>query len=113
MEPFLLSDVGILAGKETPVQPSPRTVKETFNAIQVIPFDIQKDVTFPTEYLAALQTEISKQLVSAKVFAEVVPAGQTPTVPSPHPRSSSLEKIGPVRRRSSIMNRPTVTASQV
>jgi hypothetical protein len=67
-----------------PVQPPPRTVKETFNAIQVIPFDIQKDVTFPPEYLAALQTEISKQLVSAKVFAEVVPVGQTPTVPSPH-----------------------------
>jgi hypothetical protein len=75
---------GTSSSNGAPVQPSPRTVKETFNAIQVIPFDIQKDVTFPAEYLAALQTEISKQLVSAKVFAEVVPAGQTPTVPSPH-----------------------------
>jgi len=67
-----------------PAQTPPLTVKETYNAIQVDPFDIQKDVTFPPEYLATLQTEITKQLVSAKIFAEVVPAGQTPSLPNPH-----------------------------
>jgi hypothetical protein len=79
-----LVPAGTSSSNGAPVQPLPRTVKETFNAIQVTPFDIQKDVTFPPEYLAALQTEISKQLVTAKVFAEVIPAGQTLTVPSPH-----------------------------
>jgi hypothetical protein len=64
-------------------QTSPRTVKETYNAIQVDMFVIQKDVTFPPEYLAALQTEITKQLVSAKIFAEVVPAGQVSSLPNP------------------------------
>jgi hypothetical protein len=72
------------AATPAPAQTPPRTVKETYNAIQVDPFDIQKDVNFPAEYLAALQTEITKQLVNAKIFAEVVPAGQTPSLPNPH-----------------------------
>jgi uncharacterized protein DUF4410/polyglycine hydrolase-like protein len=61
-----------------------RTVKQTYNAIQVSSFEIQKDVTFPPEYLALMQTEISKQLTSAKVFAEVVSAGQTASTPDAH-----------------------------
>jgi hypothetical protein len=63
------------------VQTAPRTVKQTYNAIYVAPFEIQKDVTFPPEYVALMQTEISKELSSAKVFAEVVAAGQTASTP--------------------------------
>jgi hypothetical protein len=50
----------------------------------VAPFEIQKDVTFPPEYVALMQTEISKELSSAKVFAEVVAAGQTASTPDIH-----------------------------
>jgi hypothetical protein len=67
-----------------PVQPAPRTVKQTYNAIYVAPFEIQKDVTFPAEYVALMQAEISKELSSAKVFAEVVGAGQTVSTPDAH-----------------------------
>ena len=65
------------ARSAAPVKPTPLTVKQTYNAIYVAPLKIQKDVTFPSEYLAPMQTEISKELTSAKVFAEVVTAGQT------------------------------------
>ena len=51
------------------VKPTPLTVKQTYNAIYVAPLEIHKDVTFPPEYLALMQTEISKELTSAKVFA--------------------------------------------
>jgi hypothetical protein len=59
-------------------------VKKTYNAIYVAPFEIQRDVTFPPEYLALMQTEISKELNSAKVFAEVVTEGQTASTPDTH-----------------------------
>ena len=61
------------ARSAAPVKPTPLTVKQTY----VAPHKIQKDVTFPSEYLAPMQTEISKELTSAKVFAEVLTAGQT------------------------------------
>jgi hypothetical protein len=69
------------ARSAAPVKPTPLTVKQTYNAIYVAPLKIQKDVTFPSEYLAPMQTEISKELTSAKVFAEVVTAGQTASTP--------------------------------
>jgi hypothetical protein len=56
-------------------------VQQTYNAIYVAPLEIQKGVTFPSEYRALMQTEISKELTSAKVFAEVVTAGQTASTP--------------------------------
>jgi hypothetical protein len=59
-------------------------VEQTYKAIYVAPLEIQKDVTFPPEYLALMQTEISKELNSAKVFAEVVTAGQTASTPDAH-----------------------------
>ena len=68
----------------TAVQAAPRTVKQTYNAIYVAPFAIQKDVTFPPEYVALMQTEISKELSSAKVFTEVVAPGQTASTPDAH-----------------------------
>jgi len=61
------------ARSAAPVKTTPLTVKQTY----VAPLKIQKDVTFPSEYLAPMQTEIFKELTSAKVFAEVVTAGQT------------------------------------
>jgi Domain of unknown function (DUF4410) len=67
-----------------PVQLTPRTVKQTYNVIYVAPFEILKDVTFPPEYVALMQTEISKELSSAKIFAEVVAAGQTAATPDAH-----------------------------
>jgi hypothetical protein len=72
------------ASSAAPVKPTPRTVKKTYNAIDVAPFEIQRDVTFPLEYLALMQTEISKELTSAKVFAEVVTEGQTASTPDTH-----------------------------
>ena len=68
----------------TAVQAAPRTVKQTYNAIFVAPFEIQKDVTFPPEYVALMQTEISKELSSARVFTEVVASGQTASTPDAH-----------------------------
>lgn len=59
-------------------------MKQTYNAIYVAPLETQKDVTFPPEYLALMQTEISKELTSAKVFAEVITAGQTASTPDVH-----------------------------
>jgi hypothetical protein len=50
----------------------------------VAPFEIQKDVKFPPEYLALMQTEIFKELTSTKVFAEVVTEGQTASTPDAH-----------------------------
>jgi hypothetical protein len=72
------------ASSAAPVQPAPRTVKQTYNAIYVAPFEIQKDVTFPPEYVALMQTEISTELSSAKVFAEVAAAGKTASTPDAH-----------------------------
>ncbi len=71
------------AAKPAP-PPAPRTVKQIYNAIQVAAFEIQKESNFPPEFLPALQTEIAKQLTSAKAFAEVVPAGQSPAAPDAH-----------------------------
>jgi Domain of unknown function (DUF4410) len=72
------------ASSAAPVKPAPRTVKQTYNGIYVAPFEIQKDVTFPPEYVALMQTEISKELSSAKIFPEVVTAGQTASSPDAH-----------------------------
>jgi hypothetical protein len=42
------------------MQPAPRTVKQTYNAIYVAPFEIQKDVTFLPEYVALMQRKSPK-----------------------------------------------------
>ncbi len=72
------------ASTANPSAAASRTVKQTYSAIQVAEFDIQKDSNFPPEFLPALQTEIARELSGARVFAEVVPAGQSPTVPEAH-----------------------------
>ena len=64
----------------TPGNP-PRIIKQVFNAVEVDLFENQKDSNFPGEYLAPLQKEIVKQLISAKTFPEVLSVGETPTRP--------------------------------
>lgn len=61
---------------QDPTQAAPHIVKESFDTVQVDLFENPKDSNFPDEYLVALQQEIVKELVSAKVFPEVVAAGQ-------------------------------------
>jgi hypothetical protein len=62
-------------------QPAAQTVREVYSVVQIDEFHIQKGVEFPPTYLGALQTEITKQLASAKLFAEIVTEGQKPTNP--------------------------------
>jgi len=70
------------AATATSSQTTPRTVKDSFDTIEVDLFENQKDSQFPAEYLAPLQKEIVKQLVNAKAFREVVMAGQAPATPN-------------------------------
>jgi hypothetical protein len=58
--------------------PTARNVKDVYGAVEVDRFKIQNGVEFPPEYLDALQKEITKQLAEAKLFEEVIPAGQKP-----------------------------------
>jgi hypothetical protein len=61
-----------------PTSPTARNVKDVYGAVEVDRFEIQNGVVFPPEYLDALQKEITKQLAEAKLFDEVIPAGQKP-----------------------------------
>lgn len=73
----------------TPGNP-PRIIKQVFNAVEVDLFENQKDSNFPGEYMAPLQKEIVKQLVNAKVFPEVMSAGET----SERPDARKLKLTG-------------------
>jgi hypothetical protein len=53
-------------------------IKDKYQVVQVDQFDVKKDVQFPPEYLKMVQEEISKQLVDAKLFEEVLQPGQHP-----------------------------------
>jgi len=53
-------------------------IKDKYHAVQVDQFEVKKDVEFPPDYLKKLQEEISKQLVDAKLFAEVLQPRQHP-----------------------------------
>ena len=64
----------------TPGNP-PKIIKQVFNAVEVDLFENPKDSNFPGEYMAPLQKEIVKQLVSAKVFPEVLSVGEIPKRP--------------------------------
>lgn len=64
------------AAVQTKEQAGPRTVKESYNTMEVAVFENRKDSNFPDEYLADLQQETVKKLLDAKVFHEVVAAGQ-------------------------------------
>lgn len=77
-----LQEGGKTAATAATSQTTPRTVKDSFDTIEVDLFENQKDSQFPGDYLAPLQKEIVKQLVNAKAFREVVMAGQAPTRPN-------------------------------
>ena len=67
-------------------QPSnTKTMKESFDTLEVAVFETDKESQFPAEYLAPLQKEIVKELVDAKAFANVVMAGQGS--PTANPRT--------------------------
>ena len=53
-------------------------IKDKYHVIQVDPFDVKQGVDFPPEYLKRVQEEISKQLVDAKLFEEVLLPGNHP-----------------------------------
>jgi hypothetical protein len=53
-------------------------IKQKYHAIQVDPFDVKQGVEFPPEYLKKAHQEVVKQLSEAKVFDEVLQAGQQP-----------------------------------
>jgi hypothetical protein len=56
----------------------PGEIKDKYHVVQVDQFEVKQDVDFPPEYLKRVQEEISKQLADAKVFQEVLQAGQSP-----------------------------------
>jgi hypothetical protein len=56
-------------------------IKDKYHVVQVDQFDVKQGVDFPPEYLKRVQEEISKQLVDAKLFEEVLQPGQHPAQP--------------------------------
>lgn len=57
-------------------------IKDKYHLVEVEPFDVKQGVEFPPEYLKSLQEEISKQLVSAKVFEGALKADEHPAQPA-------------------------------
>jgi hypothetical protein len=53
-------------------------IRDKYHAVRVDQFEVKQEVEFPPEYLKKLQEEISKQLVDAKLFTEVLQPGQPP-----------------------------------
>jgi hypothetical protein len=51
-------------------------IKDKYHVVQVDQFDVKEGVEFPVEYLTKVREEISKQLVDAKLFQEVLQPGQ-------------------------------------
>jgi hypothetical protein len=54
-------------------------IKEKYHAARVDLFDVKPGVDFPPEYLKSAQEEIAQELASARVFDEVLQAGQQPS----------------------------------
>jgi hypothetical protein len=53
-------------------------VRQRYRTIQIDEFDVKQGIEFPSEYLKKAHNEIVKQLSSAKIFDEVLQAGQQP-----------------------------------
>ncbi len=79
--PCFSQDTGKPVSEAAATPPATQIVKDVYSVVQIDEFQIQKGVDFPPVYLEALQKEIAKQLTNAKLFAEVVSAGQKPTNP--------------------------------
>ena len=58
-----------------------QTVRDAYRVAQIDKFEIRPGAGFPVERLDALQKEVVKQLIEAKLFAEVLSAGQEPANP--------------------------------
>lgn len=58
-----------------------QTVRDAYSVAQIDQFEVRPGVGFPVERLDALQKEVVKQLIDAKLFAEVLSAGQKPANP--------------------------------
>jgi hypothetical protein len=54
-------------------------VRQKYHTVQIDEFAVKSGIEFPPEYLKRAQQEIIKQLSDAKVFDEVLQAGQQPT----------------------------------
>src|SRR5215469_7138313 len=79
--PSFGQEAGKLVSDTKAASPVTQTVKDAYSIALIDEFHIQKDVDFPAAYLDALQKETMKQLVSAKLFAEVISEGQKPANP--------------------------------
>ena len=53
-------------------------VRQKYRTIQIDEFDVKQGIEFPPEYLKKAHDEIVKQLSNAKIFDEVLQAGQQP-----------------------------------
>ncbi len=79
--PLFGQETGKPGSDTTTAPPAAQTVRDLYSVVQIGEFHIQKGVEFPPEYLGALQKEITKQLTSAQLFAEVITEGQKPANP--------------------------------
>jgi uncharacterized protein DUF4410 len=79
--PSLGQEAGKPVSDKKAAAPVTQTVKDVYSVALIDEFHIQKGVDFPAAYLDALQEETVKQLVSARLFAEVISEGQKPTNP--------------------------------
>jgi hypothetical protein len=73
-------DKGVAPGATSPPAAQGQ-IKDKFHVVQVDHFEVKAGVEFPAEYLKNLQEEISRQLVSSKVFENALQAGQQPASP--------------------------------
>lgn len=76
LTPSLAQNAGNPPSAAPKPQADTREVKDIYHVVQVDQFDVQQGVEFPAEILGALREETAKQLAKAKVFQEVLPAGQ-------------------------------------
>ncbi len=67
-------------------------LKDKYHVVEVEKFSVQEGLQFPPEYVQSLQNEIVKQFGSAKIFAQILLPGQSPTDAS----ASTLRLTGTV-----------------
>lgn len=60
----------------------PSLIKDKYHVAEVDTFDIKPGIVFPPDYVKVLQDETVKQLLDAKLFAQIEPSGQAPADPA-------------------------------
>lgn len=63
--------------------PTPTLIRQKYSAVEVDAFDIKAGLEFPPEYAKRAQDQLIKQLGDAKLFKDVLPAGQPPSGATP------------------------------